>query len=336
MKLVEISKIINVSPATISRVINGTGYVSDETRQKVMDAIEKYGQKSLKKKQAAAGALSKQVALLVSSLSCKSSYPDIAESMCEAFDDNGYETLVYNTRDNAGKESTLLHLLFKQNIEGICICSSHNSEVVSQECAARNMPVVFLDTYPVNVSEKNYVTPDFVKIGYIPTTHLIQHGHKQIGLITDSQLKGQEVYWGYQRAMNEAGIEANPKLVAGQDYSFKSGYQGMNDLLDRNPDMTAVFIPGRRLTYGAIKALSERKISYPEDIALIGYDIEESDIPMPLGITSMTPNNSHIGKVCAEMLVNIMKNKKLRNTGINRNVLIEPNLIIRSSCGCTP
>lgn len=334
MKLIEISKMIHISPATISRVINESGYVSPPTRAKVLDALEKYGYPVAKKKHAAAPGTSRQVALIVPSLRSISSYPDIAESMCEVFQTNGYEALVYNTRDDVSRERMILELLDKHKVEGICICSSSNSEFVSAKCAERHIPVVFFDTYPVNASEKNYVTPDFVKIGYRSTAHLIRHGHQKIGLIAGGQLKSQEVYWGYQRAMGESGIESDPRLVAGYDYSFHSGYQCMNELLDRNPDMTAVFVSGRRLTFGAVKALNDRGISFPSDIALIGYDIDETDIPVQLGISSMSPNNSHIGKVCAELLLNIMQDQEKQSASINRNVLIEPDLMVRNSCGC--
>ncbi len=165
--------------------------------------------------------------------------------------------------------------------------------------------------------------------------HLAGHGHRQIGFISGrrDETTGFERLTGYRRAMELNRLPVSEDLIVFGDYKEKSGYTGMVSLLDKNPGMTAVYISSSKMTYGALKALTDRGIRVPEDMALIGYDVHDSSGLIRPGITTIVQNEEQIGRLCVESL-RAPSGPESQRYRQSADPAREPRLIIRETCGC--
>jgi len=169
----------------------------------------------------------------------------------------------------------------------------------------------------------------------LAVNHLLNLGHRCIGFISGKQEEttGFERLVGYRRALELRKIEAAESLIAYGNFKEASGYQGMMKLLDANPALSAVFVSSAKMTYGALKALNDRGLRVPEDIALVGFDIHDKTGLIRPGITSIMQSEEHIGQLCVELL---RRSKQESGFGIksqNQRIQLEPQLVIRGSCG---
>jgi LacI family transcriptional regulator len=110
----------------------------------------------------------------------------------------------------------------------------------------------------------------------------------------------------------------------------------MTRLLERNPDMSAVFVSSSQMTYGAMKAIRGRGLRVPEDISLIGFDVYDSSGLIRPGITSIIQDEKRIGLLCVELL---LKNRHRAGASAGhpcQRIQLDPRIVIRESCGALP
>ena len=129
------------------------------------------------------------------------------------------------------------------------------------------------------------------------------------------------------KALEEHEIRFEPELVERSGYSFEGGYQAMQKLLILNNLPTAVFCACDRVALGAMKAIREKGLQVPEDIALVGFDDEDIVSMIDTPLTTIAQPQYDMGKLAAEKLMSLIKGQKVESR------LIQPELIIRESCG---
>jgi LacI family transcriptional regulator len=103
---------------------------------------------------------------------------------------------------------------------------------------------------------------------------LVENGHKNIGIIGGPEdiFTARERLEGYCSVLEQEGIPVRESLIYHGDYTIQGGVRGMEELLDRNPDMTAVFVTNYEMTMGTVIGLNERDIRIPDQLSLIGFD----------------------------------------------------------------
>jgi LacI family transcriptional regulator len=164
--------------------------------------------------------------------------------------------------------------------------------------------------------------------------HLIEKGHRRIGMITtphDNRLRNARVY-GYKQALSAAGIAFDESLIVhGQTrkhdgFSEESGYEAMNELLGLDEPVTSVFASSDVQAIGAWQAIREADRDVPNDYALVGYD--DIKVSRFIGLTSVAQNMHYVGKRATDLMLN-----RLNNTGPDDPVseLVKPELKARKS-----
>jgi DNA-binding LacI/PurR family transcriptional regulator len=262
-------------------------------------------------------------------------YHDMLRGIQEIADLDQTMIFVCNTLDQHALTWRYLNQLVSKQVDGI-IVSSMDIESFNPELSERTLsesliiPYVSIDTpksagYSVNI--------DLEEVGYQATRHLIEHGHQRIGLITygydpfDTRCEDR----GYQRAIQEAGLEIDPNLIAAaRGFMIADGEEGAEKLLSQDQPPSAIFAISDTLAMGAIQAINTAGLNIPDDIAVIGFnDIPAASLINP-GLTTLSMPGYEMGKKAMEML-----RIQIDGGAISRRQITLPTpLVTRDSCGC--
>jgi len=181
----------------------------------------------------------------------------------------------------------------------------------------------------VPIPKFNYcsVTGDNVMGGTLATRHLIASGRQRIAFLggPKDELTVQYRFQGYEAALQAAGRGVAPGLVAYGDYTHASGIAAMQRLLGQSPDLDAVFVNSDLMAIGAISAIQDNGKSVPEDVAVVGYDDLSIATYNNLPLTTIRQNFPLVGKLMAQNLIQHIQ------TGIVTNMTTPVELVIRQS-----
>lgn len=329
--LKDVAKSLNMSISTISRVVNNKNYVNPKTREKILNALKELNYtpnqaaRSLKNKK------TNTIGILIPDIS-EDFFAYVIKGIDKIFSQNGYSIILCDTGENPEKEKQYLNLLLEKQIDGIILATVCKEKDVLNEFFSLNMPIIFIDNLPNIRNNCDTVIIDNIKASYMAVNHLIELGHKNIGIITGKidETTGYERMLGYKKALEEHCLGIHDELIRIGDFKENSGYQNMISLLDVNKDITAVYVASSKMTYGAIKAIKERKLRIPEDIALVGFDVHDISGLISPSITTITQPEEEIGKVAGELMIKRLQDGEER---FHQKIVLDPGLLIRESCG---
>lgn len=208
------------------------------------------------------------------------------ESLQRAAARLGYFAIVATTDDTPDAARRAAETLLSKGVDGLVLSIARTNDPFIAELADRGVPYVLaLRTDGCSPS----AIGDDVLGGYLATRHLIDLGHRRIGLIAGpsyaSSATGRQE--GYRNAMSEAGIDIDPDIIVASTFGIESGSAAVKRMMNTSNRPTAIFAVNDNTAIGALSALSELGLSVPGDISLVGYN----DIPvvskLPTPLTSV-------------------------------------------------
>lgn len=322
----EIAKLAGVSPATVSRALNGTGYVRAEVRERIRaiaDSMD-YHPNSL-----ARGLLNKRtytLGLVVPDIT-NPFFPAVARGVEDVAHTNGYGVILCNTDGNLQKEAKYLKMLRTKRVDGVVFTTSRVQASHVQDLLNAGVPVVLADRRLDVMCDS--VSADNVDGAYQAVAHLLSLGHTRVAMITGpaNLTTAQERLEGYKQALCEHGIAFSPRLVLEGDFRQESGYRLARDLLKIDPRPTAVFAANDLMAVGVLMSLEEQGIRVPEDMALVGYDdVVLSRVTRPR-LTTVAQPKYEMGAIACELLISRISHPEKEP----EKVLLKPRLVVRES-----
>ena len=304
----DIARLANVSKSTVSRVINDTTPVHKTKREAVEAAMKALDFQPNFFAQSLAGGQSKTIGVLTQHLGSPF-YDTISQGVIAHLSGTGYWPLF-----SAGnEESTTADLAVKnflaRRIDGLILIGGMLSEEKLGE---------FNDSVPTFLAgiESDSMASQSISVnnelaGYNATRHLIDLGHRSIAHVTgiSNHIDTVRRLEGYRRALTEFGIAVDPELIREGMFDGQSGYDAVMDLLDRGKKFTAVFAANDICAMGVKLALSQRSLSVPEDVSVIGFDDQsEAAFTVP-PLTTVRQPAYEMGVAAAAAMV-AMINKK--------------------------
>ena len=276
MTIKDIARECGCGVGTVSRVLNKRTDVSDQMREKVLEVVNKYGfilnqnAKQLKELDR------KTIVILVKGMSSLlfNALLEIIQQKVQAL---SYTTsvVVLDEYDNEAKVACRLY--YEQKRVGIIFLGG-TPDTFKEDFAKIQSPCVLITNGAkyVNNALLSSITTDDTKASYDATSYLIRKGHKKIGVI-GGDLKSSELtkrrYRGFLKAMKEAGLAFNVKKnYSVSKYSFEGGEAATGDLLEKYPDLTAIFTMSDVMAVGACRFLKNIGQSVPEDVSVTGFD----------------------------------------------------------------
>lgn len=328
----DIAEKSGVSLATVSRVINNSGYVKQETREVIMKTIRDLDYTP----NAVARSLSKSETNIIGVVVPDINNPffgEVIKAISATADRENLNIILYDTDENINKEFKALKLLKEQRIQGVIITpTADNNEFNSEHLSmleSMGIPIVLIDR-DVKYSNFDGVFIDNIKGAYEGTEALIKAGHKKIAIISGplTSKPGRDRFRGYEKAMIMNRVAVDSKYVFYGDFKLDSGYNITKEILKMKDRPTAIFVCNNMMNLGCIKALYEKGMKIPEDIALVGFDELELLNVLGLKVSVISRPTAEMGRVAMNILIDKLKNK---NSNQIKRIILSPELIIRGS-----
>ena len=166
---------------------------------------------------------------------------------------------------------------------------------------------------------------------YAAVNYLIELGHRKIGLLSGGPKWSSGIYRerGYLAALKKYGIPCDPQLQYNGAFTNLGGQMGAKVLIDRDPNLTAIFAASDEMAMGAVKAISELGLAVPEDISVIGFDGHDIGRNAPVPLTTVEADPLSVGATACEMLIGMLES----NSSEVAKVVIDVKLCVRGTTG---
>lgn len=323
-----------VSVATVSRVMNESGYVKKETRDLVINAFNALANDDNMIGLSMSNRKSNIIGVIIPDIS-NPFFGEVIKGIASIADKYSASLLVCNTEELLEKELKYLHIFKTNNIMGLIITPKtdqlgYNSKYLFQ-LEDLGVPIVLLDR-GMNISHFNSVFVNNISGSFDAVNAFINEGHKDIAIISGpmSSKPGRERFYGYENAIRSNNMTVNEDYVFFGDFKLESGYEITKKILKLKNRPTAIFAANNMMALGCVKALVENKLSIPEDMAFIGFDDVDTFEIMNLNISTVSRPTDLMGEVAAEMLFDLIENKQEQPASI-KEVLLETKLVLRGS-----
>ena len=323
----EVAESAGVSYATVSHVINNTRWVSQETRERVLAAMDALNYRPNALARSLRQGKTNTIGLVLPD-SANPFFAEISRSIEDEAFKKGYSVFLCNTELDTERELFYVDVLSKKQVDGIVFVAAGDQADSLDFLVRRNMPVVMIDRNLPNVDVDAVLTDNQLG-GFLATRHLLELGHTRIACIAgpSSITPSAERIIGYRRALEEAGLPFDESLVMRGDYHARSGMEITHSLLQMTPRPTAIFSLNDLMAIGALRAAAEAGCSVPKDLAVVGYDdLEIAHFTNP-PLTTIAQPKKEIGAQAVTLLVDRMSRK---STPPNR-IVLAPELIVRRS-----
>lgn len=315
----DVAKIAGVSPATVSRVMNGTANVDAEKRQRVYDAIRKTGfvpnevARSLFKKSA------KLIGLIIPSIT-NPFFTELADAVEKAADESGFRVGYYNTDNNPEKEKNAVGMLKSMNADGIIITS--NNEELIDVIDKSGMSVVMIDRNMSSESTYTLITSDHYYGGRLAAQCLIDCGCKNIVCIRGEQSisSARERFLGFSDVCTEKGLTIG-YIDCEHDFTFEGDI--VTAIMKVSPQADGVFACNDMMALSLYKQLTQKGIRVPQDVSIVGFDnVMLSKLVTP-EITTISQPIDKMGRMAVKLITGEQISQKA--------VVYKPELIKRET-----
>lgn len=303
----DVAKLAGVSRTTVSYVINdksgGNVRISDETRQKVWDAVKTLSYQPVSAAQMLRTNRSNILAVMIPRVE-NPFYPHFAAAVQSAAEAENYDVMIFTTRNNYEREQELLDVLLRRGIDGVITQSYQWASEDLDRLVKAGIGVVIHGTNPTHPFVDN-INLDEAQAAEELITHLINQGHRRIATIA-----GPGTFWagqlrkqGYLNALEKHNIPVDTDLILETRFRRGNGAQAMQTFLGLPDPPTAVFGANDLVAVDALLYAVDAGLSVPDDIAIVGFDnIPEATIVRPK-LTTVHKDVNELGAAAAKMLI---------------------------------
>ena len=322
----DIARLAQVSTSTVSHVINGSRFVSDEIREKVMRIVAELNYtpsavaRSLKVRE------TKTIGLLVTA----TNNPFFAEVMAgveQYCQQHQYNLIIATTGGDAKRLQQNLQTLMHKQVDGLLLMCGDSRFQADMELTV-SLPLVVMDWWFTELNADKILENSELG-GYLATKALIDAGHRKIGIITGNLKKSvaQNRLQGYKNALSEAKIALNPHWIVESHFDFEGGVLGIQSLLAQSSRPTAVFCCSDTIAVGAYQAIQQQGLRIPQDLSIMGYDDIELARYLSPPLSTICQPKAELGKLAVEALL-----QRIKNPNENyRTLVLEPTSVLRES-----
>lgn len=306
----DVAKKSQVSTATVSRVLNQSGFVSEEIKGRVLSAVKELNYqpngvaRSLKQDK------TNTIGVVIPDIS-NSYFMQISKGIEDTIHQEGYNLIFCSGDENPEKEAELLQLLFEKRVDAIVLATSGGNEDKVKQIVESGTPFILVDRR-LGDSQLNldYVLEDNADGAYWLTSYLINRGHTRIGVINGS-LKvstGSDRYRGYKKAIKENGIQEDPELIFNGTFLQNDGILAVDYFFNLTERPSSILSFNNTMTFGALLELTRKGYSVPNDIVVASYgQVEAAEILKSLGIIALKHSPQEMGLKVGEFLLERLK-----------------------------
>ena len=297
-----------VSKSTVSRVLNDSATVSRDKKAAVLEAMKALGYQPNVFARTLAGGRSMTVGIVTQYIGSPF-YDGIAQGAIEGLGGTGVTPIFVDGRWEQGTEQEVIRTLLGRKVDGMLLIGGDVPVAELNSLKERLPTVVAARRLPG--WDNQCISIDNVAAGYRATHYLLRHGHRQIVCIRGNKDHQDAIdrYRGYVKALEEAGIPINRKLVYQGDFTGQAGMMAVNSLVARGVHFSAIVAASDAVAFGARLALHRHGYRVPDDVSLIGFDDQEEAAWMTPPLTTMRQPAREMGAAAARALLSLIAGK---------------------------
>jgi LacI family transcriptional regulator len=330
-RMQDVAKLAGVGTMTVSRVLNRSAAVTEETRNRVHQAVRQLNYMPDPVARSLRQARSRSIGIIVPNF-YDPFFATCAHAIGLVAKKHQYSVSVTTSDEDAGAEFTEANLMVLNHVDGLAVIPAAVGKSHFDRPEFHSTHIVTLDR-PICGHRFNSVLVENREGANVAVKHLIWHGHTRICYLglSEKLYTLKERYEGYKTAMQQAGLSPNQHLTCSTEKETCALIR--HALSDRRPP-TAFFIGNNLVMRNALHAFSKLNITIPNDVAVIGFDdFEMADIFSP-SITVVRQPTLELGRVAAELLFSRLEHTNVSLVG--QQIVLACEFVVRQSCGCNP
>jgi LacI family transcriptional regulator len=270
--IADVARAAEVSPATVSRVLNGTSAVSEARAARVREAAERLGYRPFEP----ARALRRQRTQVWAAIIADIENPFFT-AMVRGIEDvaraEGFRLVLCNSDEDLDKEAAYIDVVIAERMSGLVIAVASTDDSSLQPLLDRGVPIVAVDRRPLDERVDSVVVDN--RAGAADATeHLLANGWQRVACITGPTRvdTANQRLDGYRDALRARGIPIDRSLVRRADYKEDGGYRATSSLLESAEPPDAVFVANNPMAVGALRSFADHGRTAPDDIGLVAFD----------------------------------------------------------------
>lgn len=328
----DVAQYAGVSPSTVSRVIANSPRISEDTKERVREAMRvlDYHPNAFARGLVTntAGAIGILIPPDLQEFFVNPFFAEFMSGVSAVASKEGFDTVL--STSGRSENDVLDSMIRGRRVDGVLLLRSRLQDPAILRVGKEHFPAVLLGR-PVDDVDISFVNNDNVRAAYEATMHLVRLGHTRVGFLGGAEdlVVTSDRLAGYQQALRESGITPDPKLMVSSFFLEQGGYLGMMRLLALSERPSAILASDDVLAFGAMRAAAELGYRLPTDLAIVGFnDIRLAELANP-SLTSVRVHMQDLGKAAAELLIEQIQ----FGTTSTHHKLIDTTLIVRNSCG---
>ncbi len=331
--LKQIAKALGVSAMTVSRAMNNSDKISDQTKKMVLEKAKQMGYTPNHIAKSLISQKSDTIGVVIPEIH-HMFFSQVISGIESVVYENNYHLFLTNSSEKFEREKDVIEALRSRRVDGILISCAQdsNDDKYYKSLVEHGTKVVFFDRCIENIGASCVCVNDRLSSNSI-TTHLIEHGYKRIAHLSGANNLSisRERFGGYKDALEREGLPFDESLVKTSGFTEEGGYEAMKLLLEEHKEnpLTAVVAVNDPVAFGAIRAINEAGFTIPDDIAIVGFSDDIRSKLMPVPLTTIDQPAYQIGVRAAEKLIRMIENESEPIESIYLNT----KLILRDSCG---
>jgi DNA-binding LacI/PurR family transcriptional regulator len=307
VKIRDVATHAGVSPATVSRTLNGDIKVSDEVRARVLASVRELGYRPNRMARNLRRQTSETIGVVVSDIE-NPHFTRSVRAIEDAAYKQGYRVILCNTDETPDKQRAYLEMLAAEQVVGVILAPADPSDPTISRLLDLNIPIVAFDR-SVDDERADAVLADNVRAGRVATEHLLNYGRKHVGFIAGRPeiLTGAHRLQGYEEAMRSRGLD--PCIGLG-NFRLEQAHAATLDMLTTHSELDGLVVANNLMAIGAVRALRERGVRVPDDVAFVGIDDPSWASLIAPAMTTLAQPTQEMATSAFELLIDRIENRR--------------------------
>jgi LacI family transcriptional regulator len=324
--ILDVARYVGVSSSTVSRVLTGNAAVTTEKRDAIMAAIETLGYRP----NTAARGLVNGATMMVGALSPDIGSPyygEIIKGIEYGLRDTGYTLMIIPRSWQFREPLQAISVFHERRVDGAIVLAGNISDIILQQLA-EDLPLVVIGQVVPGI-EKNCVRVDNVEGAYAATRYLIDLGHTRIAHVSgpDGYQDSVERRLGYERALEDAGLSVDERLIVQGDFREESGILALEMLLTRGVAFSAIFVGNDQMAQGVQLALYRRGMRIPEEVSIVGYDDQPNSAFCRPPLTTVQQPTFEMGRAAADAILALLQQTEVSSPELSSQLIVRESAV---------
>jgi LacI family transcriptional regulator len=330
----DIARVAGVSPTAVSMALNDRPRISPETRKRILRIAKELNYQPNFVARSLVMKRSHTLGVIITTI-LNPFYPELAKGIEDKALELGYNIILCSTNYDLKLEKYYINILRSKGVDGIIFSSVEMDDPNIKSLIEDRFPFILVNRRIHNrlLDRKvDYIVLDNVSGGYMAMEHLCKLGHRRIGIIagglnTSTAVERTE---GAKKLMKDYSLTFDSNLMMECRFSKETAYQVTKKFLTMENPPTAIFAENDYMALGSREAILDTGLRIPEDMALVGFDDIVPAALKGVEITTVSQKKYEMGSLATKTLIDKIKNG---TSSIVHQTILEPELIIRNSCG---